>query len=180
MILSNHNSKSKFKIITLFILLVINFYLISPFIFANSKIDTKSHEVQEFINSTAKKHKKLDKKYITDALNKAHHNQDVIDRIKKPYEALAWSQYKTFFITQDRIDKGVDFWNKHKDTLQKAEDKYGVPPEVITAIIGVETNYGENKGKFPVLDSLTTLSFDYPPRSRFFKSELEQFLLLTT
>ena len=62
--------------------------------------------------------------------------------------------------------------------MQKAEAKYGVPPEIILAIIGVETNYGKNKGKFPVLDSLATLSFDYEPRSKFFKSELEHFILL--
>jgi len=179
MIFSNYNSKPKFKLITLFMLLVTNFYLISQLSYANNKIDTKSHEVQEFINNTAKKHKTLNKKYITDALNKANHNQDVIDRIKKPYEALPWSKYKNFFITNDRANQGIDFWNKHSDTLKKAEQKYGVPPEVIVAIIGVETNYGKNKGKFPVLDSLATLSFNYPPRARFFKSELEQFLLLT-
>ena len=70
------------------------------------------------------------------------------------------------------------FWNDNALTLKKASEKYGVPPEIIVAIIGVETRYGQHKGRFPVIDSLSTLAFAYPPRSRFFRSELKEFLLM--
>jgi membrane-bound lytic murein transglycosylase B len=73
----------------------------------------------------------------------------------------------------------VAFWGRHEDILADAEARFGVEPEYVVAIIGVETYYGRRTGSFPVLDTLTTLGFDYPPRSRFFSSELEHYLLLT-
>ena len=169
---------SRIKIISF---LTLTFGLLLFFIkysFASNYINTNDPKVKDFINQVSKKHKNLDKAYLTKVLKSAQHNQEVINRIKKPYEALPWSRYKNFFITNDRINQGLKFWKEHEDTLNKAQQKYGVPPEIILAIIGVETNYGKNKGSFPVLDSLATLSFDYEPRSRFFKSELEQFILL--
>jgi membrane-bound lytic murein transglycosylase B len=74
---------------------------------------------------------------------------------------------------------GVEFWNENADTLARAYDTYGVPAEIVVAIIGVETRYGEHKGRYPIMDSLTTLAFDFPKRGKFFRGELEQFLLLT-
>ena len=73
----------------------------------------------------------------------------------------------------------MDFWRKHQDILSQAEQRYGVPAEIIVAIIGVETFYGKRSGGYPVLDALTTLGFDYPPRAAFFRKELEQFLLMS-
>ena len=78
----------------------------------------------------------------------------------------------------ERIRKGVEFWNENKTTLDRAEKVYGVPVEIIIAIIGVETRYGRNAGNYKVINSLATLAFEYPDRSEFFKKELEQFLLL--
>jgi membrane-bound lytic murein transglycosylase B len=105
-------------------------------------------------------------------------NEEVITRLKKPAEAKPWYQYRKIFITPDRINKGVAYWQQHEKTLALAEEKYGVPASVIVAIIGVETKYGDNKGTFPVFNTLVTLAFNYGPRADFFRSELTQYLLL--
>lgn len=90
----------------------------------------------------------------------------------------SWQRYRARFLDTARIENGVRFWNKHATTLARAEEAFGVPPAIVVAIIGVETEYGKNKGNFSVLDALATLAFAYPPRRDFFRGELEQFLLL--
>jgi membrane-bound lytic murein transglycosylase B len=112
-------------------------------------------------------------------MDRAHYRQDIIDAMRRPYEGRPWSDYRPIFLTQARIAGGVAFWQGQADALRRAEQEYGVPPEVIVAIIGVETSYGGNLGKHRVLDALSTLGFAYPPRAEFFRGELEQFLLLT-
>jgi membrane-bound lytic murein transglycosylase B len=89
-----------------------------------------------------------------------------------------WSEYRDVFLTDSRIAEGVEFWRENAATLAKAEQEYSVPPEIVVAIIGVETRYGRNAGTYRVLDALTTLAFDYPPRADFFRGELTEFLLL--
>lgn len=112
-------------------------------------------------------------------LVQAQRQQKIIDAISRPAEKTKpWYEYRNIFLDQRRIDGGVAFWREHAQTLQKAEQVYGVPPEVVTAIIGVETRYGKITGSYRVLDALATLGFDYPPRSSFFNKELEHFLLL--
>ena len=103
---------------------------------------------------------------------------EVLDAISRPAEAKPWHAYRPIFLTETRIAKGVDFWKAERAALGRAEDIYGVPPEIIVAIIGVETLYGERVGRIRVLDSLVTLGFRYPRRSDFFLSELRHFLLL--
>ena len=103
----------------------------------------------------------------------------VLEVIQRPAEGKPWYQYRPIFLNPARIRQGAEFWAEHRALLEKAEATYGVPPEYIVAIIGVETFYGRHTGGFPVLDTLATLGFDYPPRARFFRSELEHFLLLT-
>jgi membrane-bound lytic murein transglycosylase B len=101
-------------------------------------------------------------------------------QLDRPAEKeLEWYQYRRIFVTDKRIDRGVEFWRKNEQLLAEVSEKTGVPEEIIVAIIGVETFYGIYRGKDPVFDSLVTLAFDYPRRARFFTSELEQFLLLT-
>lgn len=90
----------------------------------------------------------------------------------------SWQRYMPRFVNEQRIEAGLTFWTQHADTLVRAERDYGVPAEIIVAIIGVETIYGRNMGDFKVLEALATLAFDYPPRADFFRTELEQFLLL--
>jgi len=108
-------------------------------------------------------------------------NRTVLKTIAPPADpgVKSWQRYRARFLDQARIDNGVHFWNLHAATLKRAEESFGVPAEIIVAIIGVETEYGRNKGNFSVLDALSTIAFAYPPRQAFFRSELEQFLLLT-
>ena len=89
-----------------------------------------------------------------------------------------WYEYAPQFLSQGRIDGGIEFWRANETTLARAQSEFGVPAEVIVAIIGVETFYGRNTGSYRVFDALTTLAFDYPRRSDFFRNELKQFLLL--
>jgi len=104
---------------------------------------------------------------------------DIIERISKPAEKVwTWGRYKALLVGPDRVAKGIAFRAEHAQVLERAADTYGVAPEYIVAILGVETLYGEVKGKFRVLDALATLGFDYPPRAKFFRKELTQFLLL--
>ena len=90
----------------------------------------------------------------------------------------SWQRYRARFLNEQRLTHGLRFWREHGATLVRAEAIYGVPQEIIVAIIGVETEYGRNAGKFGVLEALATLAFDYPPRAGFFRGELEQFLLM--
>ena len=115
---------------------------------------------------------------VRNTLNEAKKNGDVLDAMDRPAEAMPWYRYRAIFMNQERIDAGAQFLRDNRKMLQAAETKYGVPAEVIVAIIGVETRYGQRMGDFRVLDALATLSFDYPKRGDFFKSELEQFLLM--
>ncbi|MNF29414.1 Membrane-bound lytic murein transglycosylase B precursor [compost metagenome] len=106
--------------------------------------------------------------------------QSIIDAISRPAEKVKpWKDYRPIFITDSRIARGVDFWREHAATLARAEAEYGVPAQVIVAIIGVETFYGGNTGSFRVMDALSTLAFDYPPRAPFFRKELREFLMLS-
>lgn len=134
-------------------------------------------DVQHFVDYVVMKDG-FERAWVERAINGAHRRQAVIDAITRPYESKAWYQYEPLFVTDARIDGGVAFWNKEDTTLQKAEAEYGVPAEIIVAIVGVESFYGRQHGGYPVIDSLTTLAFDYPPRAAFFQGELEQFLIM--
>jgi len=90
----------------------------------------------------------------------------------------SWQRYRERFLNERRLTHGLRFWHENRADLIRAETLYGVPQEIIVAIIGVETEYGRNTGKFGVLEALATLAFDYPPRAAFFRKELEQFLLM--
>lgn len=105
--------------------------------------------------------------------------QPIIDLISRPAERVRpWHEYRQIFLTDSRIDGGVAFWEEHAEALERVSRESGVAPEVIVAIIGVETLYGRITGSWRVLDALSTLAFAYPPRASFFRSELEHFLLL--
>jgi membrane-bound lytic murein transglycosylase B len=120
-----------------------------------------------------------DRKELIQLFQKTEYNPEVIHRVTKPFEEKPWDFYKNFFITPDRIAGGVQYWHDHAATLEKASRQYGVSPAVIVAIIGIETKYGQEPGKFPELSTLATLSFRYPKRAAFFQKELENYLLLT-
>jgi len=113
------------------------------------------------------------------AFARTRFRQEIIDAIERPKEALPYHEYRELFVTEQNRNRGQRFWRKHADTLRNAEQAYGVPPEVIVGILGVETSYGRNKGRYPVMDALTTLTVAYPPRAAFFQRELREYLLLT-
>ncbi|HEB77182.1 MAG TPA: lytic murein transglycosylase B, partial [Methylothermaceae bacterium] len=112
------------------------------------------------------------------ALKDAHIKTSILKAIQRPAEGKPWHEYRKIFLTRNRIDQGVAFWNRHRELLDKVQQTYGVPAEIIVAILGVETFYGTRTGSFRVLDALTTLAFAYPRRADFFRRELEHFFLL--
>lgn len=149
---------------------------ISGTVFAKTNTFAERAEVQKFIQVMTKKHG-LNKDRLTSLLQITPDNK-VLEAISKPFEEATWQKYRDRFVSTERATAGVAFWKKHEAILKKASTQFGVPAEIIVAIIGVETNYGQNTGKFPVLRTLATLAFDYPKRAPFFKSELKEFLLL--
>ncbi len=122
----------------------------------------------------------FEKKYVEEVLSNAEKKQKIIDSISKPAEfTWTWDRYKKLFIEKKRISNGKKFIEKNIKTLERAEKEFGVPKEIITSIIGVETRYGKIQGSYRVIDSLLTLGFDYPRRADFFRKELINFFLLT-
>ncbi len=139
---------------------------------------SQRQDVKDFIDRLSKEHnfKRDDLRQIFDQVEI---QQEIIDAMNRPYEGKPWHQYRPIFVTQTRIDEGAKFLQENYKVLKQAEQKYGVPVEIITAILGVETRYGRHRGKYRVVDALATLGFDYPRRSKFFLRELEAFLLLS-
>ena len=122
----------------------------------------------------------LRRKAVLKVLMQAREQPQIIDKISRPAErVLEWWQYRRIFLTDQRISGGVAFWQEHRDALERASAEEGVPPQYIIAVLGAETYYGRITGSYRVIDALATLAFAYPPRERYFRSELEQFLVLT-
>jgi membrane-bound lytic murein transglycosylase B len=142
-------------------------------------IDVKRSDVKTFVahmhDAYAFKARPLRK-----LLGSAQTQPAILDAMEKPAEkAKLWYEYRPIFLNERRIREGADFWLAHRQVLDQASVRSGVPPEYLAAILGVETYYGRLTGSYRVLDALTTLAFDYPARSKFFRDELEQYLLLT-
>ena len=117
--------------------------------------------------------------HLLTTFDRAVYKQSIIDAISRPAEKrLTWGEYRQIFLNDGRIEAGKKFLNEHASTLGRAESEFGVPAHVIVAVLGVETLYGRRKGSYRVLDALTTLGFNYPPRGKFFRKELKEFLLL--
>ncbi|MEE8527636.1 MAG: lytic murein transglycosylase B [Gammaproteobacteria bacterium] len=143
-------------------------------------IDTHRSDIDQFIREVSARNN-LDEAYVRSLLSEAEVKQSIIDAISRPAEKTKpWHEYRDIFITEKRIDHGVQFWREHRESVDQIACATGIPPTVIISILGVETFYGSITGSYRVIDALTTLAFEYPPRSRFFRSELEQFLLLTS
>ncbi|GHA26268.1 lytic murein transglycosylase B [Oceanisphaera arctica] len=115
---------------------------------------------------------------LSDAMAQATYQQSIIDAMTRPAEAKPWHQYRPIFLTEKRLQQGVEFWQQHAELLARAEQELQVPAQIITAIIGVETFYGTHMGSHKVLDALYTLGFSYPPRGEFFRSEFANYLQL--
>lgn len=142
---------------------------------------------QQFIDKMVNKHG-FDRQQLQEILSQAKRldsvlrlmdNQAPTTLVKPPSGPNgAWLRYRKKFITPDNVQNGVVFWNQYEDALNRAWQVYGVPPEIIVGIIGVETRWGRVMGKTRILDALATLSFNYPRRAEYFSGELETFLLM--
>jgi len=134
--------------------------------------------VNQFIEKMVKDHN-FNSAELEKLFQSTNTKQSILKAISRPAEGrMPWYKYRKIFLTKARISGGVKFWRQNRQVLLNVEKKYGVPWQIIVAIIGVETQYGGNTGSFRVIDALTTLAFSYPKRSEFFTSELENFLLL--
>ncbi|MBY4676209.1 lytic murein transglycosylase B [Marinobacterium arenosum] len=121
----------------------------------------------------------FEESYLKSVLGQAKRQESILEVMARPAERrLTWGEYRKIFLGQTRIDQGVAFWRQHADTLARAEQTYGVPAEIIVAIIGVETRYGRIMGNYRVLDALATLGFDYPKRGEFFRGQLKEYLMM--
>jgi len=136
-----------------------------------------SPEIAGFIDEMVAKHS-FRRDELEQLFQQAEYKQSIIDAITSPATLKPWVEYRDNFINKQRIARGLKFWRENESTLRRAQQKYGVPPEIIVALLGVETYYGKLTGSYRVVDALATLSFDYPARAPFFRSELEEFLLL--
>ncbi|MBN8440794.1 MAG: lytic murein transglycosylase B [Thauera sp.] len=134
---------------------------------------------QAFVRELAERHG-FDASIVSATLAAAAHEPQVIRLISPPTRAgvRSWQRYRARFLDRLRIDGGLAFWNSHEEDLRRASERYGIPIEIIVAIIGVETVYGRNTGNFETLSALATLAFDYPPRAELFRRELEALFLL--
>jgi membrane-bound lytic murein transglycosylase B len=142
-------------------------------------IDVHRDEVKAFIDEVSERDS-IPKSQLRKLLTAAKTQQSIIDAMDRPAEkAKPWFEYRPIFLTERRIKEGTDFWLSHRQELDQASVKSGVAPEYIAAIVGVETFYGRLAGSYRVVDALSTLAFDYPARAKFFRDELEQFILLT-
>ena len=132
-----------------------------------------------FIEKMVRQHG-FDRASLTALLDEAVIDKTILETMARPAERVQpWFEYRNIFLTEERIAAGVRFWGEHADTLNQVADRYGVAPEMIVAIVGIEPYFGPRMGRYRVVDALATLAFAYPPRASFFSSELESFLLLT-
>lgn len=178
MSLTNRSTISTYRLIQRYALGIILFCTTYSLEAKNEGNYLEHKKFQAFLEKVVKEdgHKKED---IVALFQDAKRKDSILEAIARPAEKrLTWAKYQDIFLTKKRAEKGIVFYKKYKAAFKKAESTYGVPSEIILAIIGVETRYGSNKGSYRVIDSLSTLAFDYPPRSKFFTKQLQQFLLL--
>ncbi|MGD1976390.1 MAG: lytic murein transglycosylase B [Gammaproteobacteria bacterium] len=152
-------------------------FSISP-LYAGSGLDLSRNDVTTFIAMMEREHG-IPVEETRGVLSEAQIQPPILEAMRRPAEKVKpWHEYRQIFLTDKRIDAGVQFWRENRSELDRVSGDTGVPPEIIVGILGVETFYGRITGRYRVIDALATLAFEYPPRSRFFTSELEQFLLL--
>lgn len=155
--------------------------LLSGLLFFSLPVTAQEVTLNEFIDEMVTRHH-FDRAQMIDWFTQAKVRKNILKLMAPPKttgKITPWYRYRPRFVNEKRIAEGVEFWQQHASTLARAQATYGVPAEIIIAIIGVETIYGQNMGDFRVLDALTTLAFHYPRRADYFRSELEHFLLLT-
>jgi membrane-bound lytic murein transglycosylase B len=134
-------------------------------------------KVRQFINEVSKE-AKLNKQELIKIMDQVEIQPKIIESMERPYEKKKWDEYQRLFLTQKRLNHGIEYWQTHQDELKKAEKHYGVSSHIVVAILGIETLYGQNQGDYRVIDALSTLAFNYPKRAPFFRKELKEYLIL--
>jgi len=134
-------------------------------------------DVKAFVDAMVAAHG-FDRTELESIIGDAVYQPRIIELMTRPAEAKPWFEYRPIFMTDDRVQLGVEFWEQNDEILKQAQARFGVDPAVVVAVIGVETKYGRILGNHRVIDALMTLSFDYPKRGREFQGYLEQFLVL--
>ena len=169
--------KSAFIIFTIFLIIFSSSK--TAFSSSNKELNSYNKEILDISNILINKHK-IDSNYVKKVLGSIKFRQKTLNSMTNaPERKATWERYKNIFITKERIDKGIKYHRDNYKVLKEIEKKYGVPSEVIVAILGVETRYGEGTGNVKVLDSLGTLALKHPRRSKFFKAQLISFIILT-
>jgi len=158
-------------------IVLIGFLLNAPAFAAPGRSVEKHPGEAAFVREAVKEFG-LERKRVRQILDLANYQQGIIDAMTRPAEGKPWSVYRPIFMTEARIEGGKRFLNEHRALLERIHTELGVAPEYVTAIVGVETNYGANMGSYRVIDALVTLAFYYPKRAPFFRSELKHFLKL--
>jgi membrane-bound lytic murein transglycosylase B len=139
--------------------------------------EERAQAVNQFVDEMVQKHG-FERAELMQLMAQTRFRHDIIKAMNRPAEGKPWHQYRPIFVTLARSRAGVQFWRDNEELLARAEREYGVPAQIIVAIIGVETRYGGYIGKHRVLDALSTLAFGYPKRAEFFRKQLEEYLLL--
>ncbi|MEZ5524527.1 MAG: lytic murein transglycosylase B [Pseudomonadales bacterium] len=153
-------------------------FLLLPFK-AVAKLSYETHpQALALVDEMVEQHG-FDRKALLKLFAETEFQDSIVALMDKPAEAKPWKDYRPIFVTNKRAKAGKEFMAAHQETLARAEAQFGVPAEIIVAIIGVETRYGVHAGNTRVMDALATLAFDYPRRSEFFRKELVAYLLLT-
>ncbi|NOZ11903.1 MAG: lytic murein transglycosylase B [Gammaproteobacteria bacterium] len=145
---------------------------------ANAIAIERIPELKKFVDFMVVKHG-MERTEIERVLKRARIRKDIVSAVKRPAERDPWYKYRRNFVSNKHAGNGVLFWKKHRTILDRAYRIYGVPPEIVVAILGIETRYGKSTGKYPVIDALVTLGLKSPQRKAFFMRELEQFFLLS-
>jgi membrane-bound lytic murein transglycosylase B len=165
-------------------LLVLSLLLVAPVSARHHKpvqhphFDLKRPEIVAFVDDVVARNQ-LKKSQVLALLRKAEPQPKIVEAMTRPAEKVTpWWEYHDRFLTEERISQGAQLYVEHREALERIAAARGIPPEYLVAIMGVETKYGRVTGRYRVLDALMTLAFDYPPRSDYFRGELEQFLLL--
>jgi membrane-bound lytic murein transglycosylase B len=158
-----------------FVFFLCNIFFI-PLVTANTQFADRP-DVKLFIQEMVKQHH-FREAALHALFNAVKIRPLIIKKTKFPFEKKPWPIYQRLFITEWRIRKGVEFWDRHEAVLRKVEKEYGVPASIIVATLGVETRYGSNTGQFKVIDALSNIAFSDSARARFFRYELQEFLLL--
>lgn len=156
--------------------------LLAPLSFSDY---SQQPQVAPFIDRMVEEHQ-FERAQVLEWLKVAENQQSIVKAMSRPAEKVKpWHEYRKIFVSELRIKRGVEFWQQHEETLERAYKEYGVDPAIIVSILGVETNYGRNTGSYRVIDALSTLAFDYyhsiekrESRKKFFTIQLENLFLL--